>query len=230
MRDMFETHSFDILKVNQLRVANARTIGLRGVSVPEWLCNNVRMRSWWPIGCVMITHHSWEYSVFETSCQDVRSWRSLHGMSNARCELCILGDELKQMRWGKLQYDVAIVWFKKGIIICLYCCVMILVNLCHNGLSMMYAQVAHTRWPRETLWCVDFDYEMSVSDYCLQLIWLVWCLIPTRKIEQMVSLAWIGLCSYCFSQRKVFEPKPLPIDWEYVWVRRLSQGFELRAL
>ena len=93
MLDMFETRSFDILQVNQQRMANARTIGLRGeVSVQEWLWNNMRMMSWWPIWCVMITYHPWEYSVFETFCQDMKSWRSLHGMSNTRCELCILGE------------------------------------------------------------------------------------------------------------------------------------------
>ena len=64
-----------------------------------------------------------------------------------RCELCALGDELKHNYWSKLQDDVKIVWFE-GIIICLCCCVMILVNLCHNGLSMMYVEVTHTRRPR----------------------------------------------------------------------------------
>ena len=96
------------------------------------------------------------------------------------CELCALGDELKHNYWSKLQDDVKIVWFE-GIIICLCCCVMILVNLCYNGLSMMYVEVAHTKQPREPCNVPTLMFNVCTTLAICEALHHLWARVWWRK-------------------------------------------------
>ena len=132
------------------------------------------------------------------------SWEWLQ--IGTRCELCALGDELKHNCWSKLQDDVKIVWFE-GIIICLCCCDMILVNICHNGMSMMYVEVTHTRRPREpcNVSTLMFDANEKIEQFFFGLNWSV---DPNECLWDQNHIHWLGMCL----------------------TRRLCQWFELRAL
>ena len=123
---------------------------------------------------------------------------------------CAIGDELKHNCWSKLQDDVAIVRFEGIIICCLCCCVMILVNLCHNGLSMMYAEATHTRWPREPCNVLTLMVGTNEKDWTICFVGLIWwsSVDPKECLWDQTHFYWLGMCL----------------------TRRLRQGCESRAL
>ena len=133
------------------------------------------------------------------------SWEWLQ--IGTQCELWALGDELKHICWSKLQDNVKIVWFE-GIITCLCCCVMILVNLCHNGLSMMYAEVTHTRRPREPCNVSTLMFDANEKGWTNCFVGLNWSGDSNECLWDQNHIHWLGMCL----------------------TRRLRQGFESRAL
>ena len=93
---------------------------------------------------------------------------------------------------------------------CLCRCVMILVNLCHNGLSIMYDEVTHTRWPREPCNVLTLMVGTNEEDWTICFVGLIWwsSVDPKECLWDQTHFYWLGMCL----------------------TRRLHQGCESRAL